>query len=54
MAKTLYPAKTGKRVDWSFVIMATLMTCFFGILIALMIAGFKGVESGLVYNGSWI
>ena len=52
MVKSLYPAKTGK-VDWTFVIMATLMTCFFGVLVALMLAGFKGVESGIVYNG-WL
>lgn len=54
MAKTLYPTKP-RKVDWSFVIMATLMTCFFGILIALMLAGFKGVESGLTYQAwGWL
>lgn len=51
MSKSLYPPKEPQKIDWTFVLLATGMTCFFGILIALMLAGFKGVESGMMYNG---
>lgn len=51
MNKSLYPAKPQKKVNWSFVLIATGLTCFFGVLVALMLAGFKGVESGYTYNG---
>lgn len=37
--------------NWMFVIMATALTCFFGLLLVAMIAGVKGVESGMQYNG---
>lgn len=37
--------------DWTFVILATLLTCFFGLLLVAMITGVKGVESGYQYNG---
>ena len=38
------------NTNWYFVILATLLTCFFGLLIVAMIAGVKGVESGYQYN----
>ena len=38
------------QTNWYFVIMATLLTCFFGLLLVAMIAGVKGVESGVEYN----
>jgi len=40
-----------KNTDWTFVIMATLLTCFFGLLLVAMLVGVKGVESGYAYNG---
>ncbi len=50
MSKSLYPAKP-KETDWSFVILATGLTLFFGLLIVAMLIGVKGVESGYIYNG---
>ena len=50
MVKSLYPAKP-KEIDWSFVILATGLTLFFGLLVVSMIAGFHAVESGWIYNG---
>lgn len=40
-----------KDTDWTFVLIATLLTCFFGLLVVAMITGFKAVESGIEYNG---
>lgn len=41
---------TTKNTDWTFVIVATALTCFFGLLVVAMITGVKGVESGVEYN----
>lgn len=45
---TSYSAK--QEIDWTFVALATGLTLFFGILLVLMLIGFKGVESGIQYN----
>lgn len=42
------------ETNWTFVIMGTLLTCFFGLLLAGMIVGFKGVESGYAYNNGGV
>ena len=41
---------TYQHTNWTFVILATLLTCFFGLLLVAMITGVKGVESGVEYN----
>lgn len=48
---SLHPAEPKRAVDMTFVALATLLTLFFGILLVLMLIGFKGVESGVEYNG---
>lgn len=47
---SLYPKKE-RIVDWTFVALATGLTLFFATLLILMLIGFKGVESGITYNG---
>ena len=48
---SLHPAEPQRIINWTFVALATSLTVFFGILLALMLVGFKGVESGVEYNG---
>ena len=47
---SLKRAEPVKTVDWTFVALATGLTLFFGVLIVLLLTGFKCVESGLIYN----
>lgn len=52
----LYPKKQSKPLKSDLMILITGLglTLFFIVLFIAMLKGFKGVESGLVFNGSWI
>lgn len=52
----LYPAKKTRplKFDLMVIISGLILTLFFIIVFIAMLNGFKAVDSGLVFNGSWI
>lgn len=52
----LYPKKETRPLQFDLMglIGGLILTLFFIILFIAMLNGFKGVESGIVFNGRWV